>query len=395
MNLFKKKKKRNNGSASAYWLTSTDAYDTLCLHGYTPLDKNPEIMAACYKIASIIGSATIHLMQNTEDGDKRILNELSRKIDINPMRNMTRQTWMTGIVMNMLLYGKGNAVVVPHTERGLLADLEPIAASRVTFQPLVNSYTDYRIVIDGDKTYSPDDVLHFVFNPDQTYLWKGRGMTVNLQTVAENLKQAAETENAFMKSEYKPSLIVSVDALTDEFASPEGRKKLVESYIHPATPGEPWMIPAEQMTVQQVKPLTLADLAISDTVTLDKKAVASILGVPAFILGVGEYSASEWNYFISTTIMNHVKNIAAEMTRKLILSPDWYLTLNVWSLMDYDLEKVSQILLAGSDRGFVNGDEWRDRVHLNPVGLKEFKILENYLPYDMSGKQKKLIQDEE
>lgn len=395
MNLFKKKKKRNSGDYSAIWLSSPEAYDLLCTTGYTPLDKNPEIMAACYKIASIIGSATIHLMQNTDDGDKRILNELSRKIDINPMRNMTRQTWLTGIVMNMLLYGKGNAVVVPHTSRGLLADLEPIAASRVSFQPEVNSFIDYRVIIDGDKSYDPDDVLHFVFNPDQTYLWKGRGMTVNLQTVAENLKQAAETENAFMKSEYKPSLIVSVDALTEEFASPEGRKKLIESYVHPATPGEPWMIPAEQMTVQQVKPLTLADLAISDTVTLDKKAVASILGVPAFILGVGEYSAAEWNYFISTTIMNHAKNIAAEMTRKLILSPDWYLTLNIWSLMDYDIEKVSQILLAGSDRGFVNGDEWRDRVHLNPVGLKEYKVLENYIPSDMSGKQKKLVQEGE
>ena len=29
-----------------------------------------------------------------------------------------------------------------------------------------------------------------------------------------------------------------------------------------------------------------------------------------------------------------------------------------------------------------------------PAGLKEYKILENYIPADMSGKQKKLIQDE-
>ena len=32
-------------------------------------------------------------------------------------------------------------------------------------------------------------------------------------------------------------------------------------------------------------------------------------------------------------------------------------------------------------------------MHLAPAGLKEYKVLENYLPYDMSGKQKKLIQD--
>jgi hypothetical protein len=84
------------------------------------------------------------------------------------------------------------------------------------------------------------------------------------------------------------------------------------------------------------------------------------------------------------------KAIAAEMTKKLILNPAWYLQFNVWSLIDYDLQQVSSVLLAGSDRGFVNGDEWRDRMHMNPAGLKEYKILENYIPYDMSGNQSKL-----
>ena len=63
--------------------------------------------------------------------------------------------------------------------------------------------------------------------------------------------------------------------------------------------------------------------------------------------------------------------------------------------MDYDLKSVSDILLAGSDRGYVNGDEWRDRMHLSPAGLKEYKVLENYIPVDMIGDQKKLIQEGE
>ena len=83
------------------------------------------------------------------------------------------------------------------------------------------------------------------------------------------------------------------------------------------------------------------------------------------------------------------------MTKKLIINPRWYLTFNVWSLMDYDLKAVSDVLLAGSDRGFVNGDEWRDRVHMNPAGLKEFRILENYIDYNDVSKQKKLIQEGE
>ena len=111
------------------------------------------------------------------------------------------------------------------------------------------------------------------------------------------------------------------------------------------------------------------------------------------LLGIGEFKRDEWNNFIQGRLRPIVLTIQQEMTRGLILSPKWYLDFNVWSLMDYDMKSMSDILLSGSDRGFVNGDEWRTRMHLPPAGLKEYKVLENYLPYDMSGKQKKLIQD--
>lgn len=379
--------KRESGTL-ALWL----ANDGIDCPGYTSLDHNPEIMTACRKIAQLIGSITIYLMSNTADGDVRIVNELSRAIDINPMPTMTRSTWMEAIVMNMLLYGRGNSVVVPHTWEGYLQSLEPIAAERVSFTPI--GYRDYRVVIDG-KERKPDSVLHFVYNPDKSYLWKGQGVHVSLKDVANSLKQAAQTEKAFMQSEYKPSIIVKVDALIDEFSSPAGRQKLIDSYVKPQTPGQPWIIPAEQFSVEQVKPLTLSDLAISDTVELDKRMVAAVLGVPAFLLGVGEYNKNEWNSFIQSTIMSLCKSIASELTKKLILNPAWYLQFNVWSLLDYDLNTMSSVLLAGADRGYICGDEWRDRMHMSPAGLKEFKILENYINYEDSGKQKKLIQDGE
>lgn len=362
----------------------------ICCPGYTSLDRNPEVMTACRKIASLIGSATIYLMSNTEQGDVRIVNELSRAIDIEPMPNMTRSTWMEAIIMNLLLYGRGNSIVVPHTHNGLLQSLEPISASRVSFQP--EGYREYKVLIDG-KERSPQSVMHFVHNPDPVYMWKGRGTHVSLRDIADNLKQATHTEKAFMASEYKPSIIVKVDALTDEFASPAGRQKLIESYVKPASLGEPWLIPAEQFAVEQVKPLTLADLAIADTVQINKRAIASIMGVPPFVLGVGDYNKDEWNAFIQGTIMTLAKSIAAEMTKKLIVSPSWYLTFNVWSLLDYDLRTVSDVLLSGADRGYVNGDEWRDRMHMSPAGLTEYKILENYIPYADSGNQKKLVKE--
>ena len=364
-------------------------FDEVCNSGYTPLTKVPEVVACARRIAELIGSATIHLMSNTDRGDERIVNELSRTIDIEPMPNMTRNTWMEAIVMTLPLYGKGNAIVVPHTWNGYIQSLEPIAASRVGFLP--DGYRDYKVTIDG-VAKNPKNLLHFVYNPDPVYLWKGKGITVALEDVIANLVQARKTEKAFMASEYKPSIIVKVDAMADEFSDPAGRQAIIDSYMKPAQRGEPWLIPAEQFDVTQVKPLTLADLAINDSVKLNKQTIAALFGVPAFVVGAGDYTRDEWNTFIQTRIMAIAKGIAAELTKKLIINPKWYLTLNIWSLMDYDLQTVSNVLLAGSDRGFVNGDEWRDRMHMNPAGLKEYKILENYIPVDMSGSQKKLIQ---
>lgn len=382
-------KRSSNGS----WFIAMDCFDDLCCSGYTRLSDNPEIQTACLRIAELIGSMTIYLMSNTDKGDVRIINELSRKIDIEPCDCMTRSHWMTANVMNMLLYGKGNGICIPHTYEGVLQNLEPIAASRVVLQPVENSYREYRVLIDG-VSRDPENLLHFVYNPDPRYLWKGLGVTVTLKDIANNLKQAQKTENAFMSSEWKPSIIVKVDALSEEFASPEGRQKLLDSYVKPAATGEPWLIPAEQFQVEQVRPLTLADLALKDTVELDKRTVAAVIGVPPFLLGVGEFKRDEWNNFVQTKVRAIAQNIAQEMTRCLIISPKWYIHLNYWSLMDYDLKATSDILLAGADRGFVCGDEWRDRMHMAPAGLTEYKVLENYIPYDMSGDQKKL-EDEE
>lgn len=386
----KKKRKeipnaRDSTQSIGLWLTQDD----ICCGGYTRLSDNPEIQTACLRIAELIGSMTIYLMANTDKGDERIINELSRLIDITPNGTMTRSHWMTANVMNMLLYGSGNGICVPHTYEGQLKSLEPISANRVSFMPVGNSYRDYRVLIDG-VSRDPENLMHFVYNPDPRYLWKGQGVTVTLKDVANNLKQAQKTENAFMTADYKPSIIVKVDALTDEFSSPEGRQKLLDSYVKPSKTGEPWLIPAEQFSVEQVKPLSLADLAIKDTVEIDKKTVASVIGVPPYLLGVGTFNRDEWNSFIQTKVRAIVLNIQQEMTRCLILSPKWYLFLNYWSLMDYDLAGMSSVLLAGADRGFVNGDEWRDRMHMPPAGLKEYKVLENYIPYDMSGEQAKL-----
>lgn len=369
----------------------------IACNGYHSLDQDPTIVTACKGLASLVGLVSWHLMSNSESGgDIRIKNELSRKIDISPNQYMTRQNFYESIAMNLLLYGDGNAVVRPHTENGYLRDLEIIPASRFSFLPDPQYPTyKYKIQIDG-IAYDPSELIHFVINPDKTYPWKGTSFRVAVKDVAENLHQAAKTEKAFNSVKWKPPMIIKVDGISGEFQDKEGRRELVEDYVATSEEGEPWIIPAQQMEVQSVKPLTLQDLAIADTVTLNKKAAASIVGVPAFLVGIGDFNQAEYNNFIMTQVRRIVECIQQTLTKDLIISESWYIKGNVWQLRDWDLATITTVFTAFGDRGWVDGNEARDRINLEPrEGLNELKVLENYIPANKSGDQKKLIQDKE
>lgn len=358
--------------------------------GYTSLDQDPTILTACQSIATLVGLVSWHIMENSDNGDRRIKNELSRKIDIDPNSFLTRADFYEAIAMNMLLYGDGNAVVRPHTENGYLRDLEVVPMNRVSFmQDDVLGY-GYWIYIDGVK-YDPKDLLHFRLHPDKNYPWKGTGIRVAIKDIANNLKQASHTEKAFMSSDYKPPLIVKVQAMGEEFQKPEGRESIANDYLKTAKSGQPWIIPAEQMDVTSVKPLTLQDLAISDTVKMNKETAASIVGVPSFLVGVGDFKKDEYNNFIQTTVKHIVEKIQQTMTKGILLSPNWYIKGNVWALLDWDVQQITSVFTAMGDRGWVTGNEARDRINLEPKeGLDELKVLENYIPADKSGDQNKL-----
>lgn len=380
------KNKRN--SENGFYLCSSDAFETLTCSGYTSLAHNPEIISAVDTIARLIGSMTIHLMENKENGDVRVKNELSRKIDIDPNRNMTRMNFIVWIIRTMMIEGDGNAVVYPETRRGILKNLQPIPPAMAAFIP--DGLWDYKVSINGDL-YDPDDILHFVLNPGSYYPWKGEGYQIALSDVAQTLKQGTETQKGFMESKWKPSLIVKVDALTEEFAGKEGRRKLLDEYVNTGRAGEPWLIPAEQFSIEQVKPLTLSDLALSEMIQLDKKTVAGILGIPAFVLGVGEFKRDEWNNFISSRIMPLAKNIEQELTRKLLLNPDWFFRFNSRSLYNYDIRDLAEVADSQYERGIMTGNEARDWIGMSPrEGLDELRILENYIPLSKVGDQSKL-----
>ena len=370
------------------WLTDPESFASLECQGYTNLAHSPEVSTAVNAISRLVGAMTIHLMQNTAQGDVRVKNELSRVVDIEPNKFMSRSNLMQWIVRTLYLEGRGNAVVLPRTERGYLRELRPIPAAYTAFVP--DGLFGYRVAIAG-REYDPASVLHFAVNPGSFYPWKGEGWTLTLADVANNLKQAAATEKGFMSSKWKPGIIIRVDALVDELSTQEGRDALLDKYVLNSEAGKPWILPADQMSVEQIKPLTLSDLALADFVKLDKQTVAAILGVPAFVLGVGDFKRDEWNNFIATTIMPLAQIIEQELTRKLLYGEDYFFRFNSRSLLNYSMDELVKAGTEMVDRAALRRNEWRDWMGLPPdPDMDELLILENYIPSTKAGDQSKL-----
>lgn len=389
----KKSRAKTRGDApttnkTVSWLCSPEAYDLLVCEGYTRLSDSPDVQMGVNYLADLISSMPIHLMKNTPKGDIRQKNELARKVDVNPYRWAGRKTWMFNIVRNMLI--EGNQVVYPHTKKGLLDDLDPLEPDLVSFVP---DGRGYRILYSG-RYIDPGDVLHFLVNPDKNMPWLGNGYRVALKEVINNLRQAAKTKKGFMESKWKPSVIVKVDGINEQFANKTGRKKLLTEYIETSEAGEPWIIPAEQFDVQQVKPLSLNDLAINEAVTLDKRAVAGILGVTPYVLGAGTFDEDEHRNMIDSSVKPKAQIIEQELTRKLLLAPDLFWKMNGRALYGYNMKVLAEVGLDFYVRGLLTGNQVLNWVDMPPAdGLDERVILENYIPAGMIGKQKKLNPD--
>lgn len=383
----KKRRSLTAAGQSMVAFSSMDSWSVICSSGYKPVSQCPEVQMCVGVYADLISSMTIHLMRNTETGDVREINELSKRIDIYPNKDMTRSTFMSNLVRVLLT--NGNQVTLPQYDGELLENLQPLAPGEVSFMPRKDSY---RVMWRG-RELLPEEVLHFVVNPDPAQPWRGRGFNLSLAEAVSGIRQAAATKKALLESP-APSIIVKVDGLTEEFADVEGRKKLGAQFMDASENGRPWFIPAEAFAVEQVKPLTINDLAIQSSLELDKRSVAAIFGVPPFLVGVGQFNQDEYQHFLRTRVLAVARVIEQELTKKLLYSPDLYWRMNAWSLYNYSIKDLTDVGFAMVDRAAMTRNELREWISLPPRdGLDEMFLLENYLPTDQLGKQKK-IKDE-
>lgn len=371
------------------WLNTDDAKKTLVPSGYTRLSDNQEVKKCIHKIADLVSMMTIMLMSNAENGDVRIRNELSKKLDVYPSKIMTRKNFIYRIVTQML--SCGNSVVVPILDNnGYFDDFKILEPARITY----HSVDGYYYVINHDgRILSPDEVMHFKVCPDEDMPYIGTSYVNMVKSSIETLLQSTATKQGFLKSEWKPSLIISITGDLEELDEEEVRRKTLDSYLKTTEVGEPWLIPAGELDIKEVKPLTLNDLAIQDSIELDIKSIASAFGVPSFMVGVGTFNKEEFNNFVSTVIMSIAMEIQQEMTIKLLYSPEMYFKFNQKSLMQYNLtEKMSFVkdMIGG---GMLNRNEGRNEFDYSPVdipAMNEYNVLENYIPVDRLGDQKKL-----
>ena len=127
---------------------------------------------------------TVHLMENTENGDKRIENELSRKMDINPNSYMTRKTFMSALMRRITAGRRRECCCLARNPARILKRFTHHSTGRYSLFRWVR----IQDLWDGN-IYDPDELLHFVINPDAAYPWKGRGYRAALKDVANGLKQ--------------------------------------------------------------------------------------------------------------------------------------------------------------------------------------------------------------
>ena len=352
---------------------------------YISISDNEEIKKCVHIIANLTSNMTIMLMQNSKNGDIRIKDELAKKIDVKPNNSMTRKNFIYRLVSELCI--SGNCVIYPQYSDGYLSNLKFLP--HCSFNASGDSY----IIKYANGTLNPDDCLHFVFNPDINEPFRGRGVYPFLRKTIADMSQEKATKTGFLKSKWKPSIIITVDSDVEELNEKDSRSKILNSYTETTEAGEPWLLPAGQVDVKTINPLTLKDLAVLESMTFDIRQVARAFGIPPFMLGIGDFEVNEYNNFITTVIMPFATIIQEELTNKLLYASDRYFRFNPKSLLQYNLTEKMSFVKDMVSSGMLSRNEGRNEFDYSPVdesGMNDYIVLENYIPVSRVQDQKKL-----
>lgn len=390
-NWFKNKNKRSSNN-----LLNSDyrGWDNLVSDSYIELDKQPEVIKAVRVIADTVSNIPIMLLNYSEEsGKQRLKNSLSRKIDIEPNENMTRKQFIFKIVEQMLL--TGNSIVIPtfYKQKNKNTSDEKTFIKNLDILKNDSFKIENNNLVINNKNIKFNNILNFCLFPNENCYQKGNGYKEKIKEIALSLKTANDTKKSFLQNKYKPSIVISVNGDSEELEDENKRNNILNSYIGNSEAGKPWLIPAGEIDLKTITPLSLNDLAIIDGLKLDITRLASLMGIPKFMLGIGEYNKDEYNNFINTTILNITTIIEQELTKKLLWSSNHYFKFNIKKIMHHSLSDKIVMATELTTAGMLTRNEGRamfDYSPINSTGMNDIVILENYIPIDKTGKQNKL-----
>lgn len=139
------------------------------------LADDVNVNIAVNKIADLVSNMTIHLLENTANGNKRVNNNLQKLIDISPAKNMTRKAWITKLIRDLFIFGDGNSIFKIVVEPGseYLTELRPLDMSNISYK-YDKEKNELQVLYKGE-VLPKGSYVHFMINPNPEYPLIGKG----------------------------------------------------------------------------------------------------------------------------------------------------------------------------------------------------------------------------
>ena len=359
----------NTRSGKVGIVSSKDFMNGGDCNSYTPLLKNDAVYSCINYIAKLVASLSIKQYEYMETGGKvSIYDGITRKLNDTPNEKQTRYAFIYELVSTILADGVAYAIMIPQTVtvegEKKLGIGEIILVDGVGFDG-ENYIVDNQII-------EPKDIM--VFESSTIDVTMGS----LLKSILNNLKLADETKSVFYGGAYMPNLIFKMNSESDIWSEEERTfndegapiitqpivQKIIDRFFKPKK-GDPMLIPDQLFDVEQVKPLSLKDIAINESVQLDKKRISSIFGVSAYVVGEGTFNKDEFQHDVITTITPLCVMIEKEITRKILKSPMRAFSFNVDSLLRGNVAERTALYTSLTNASAIKTNEIREREGLD------------------------------